>query len=182
MAVGGSYVLVTQNCPLLSHAIFSWAKKVKDPNAHGNKTSLYDIMVERNPSESNPGEPQVIPYLLTSYFFRFYMYSGIPLADYSYFSGPVNPITVYPVLQTQEDNFHRIKTYIDPNFEFHEAVTKFEGSLVIDLADSPLLPFDVMRYANELDSSFKSFPKRVGNQSISTEIIHNAVLNFKNAC
>ena len=115
VAVGGRYVLVTQNCPFLSHAIFSWAKKVNQ-NAHGNKTSLYDIMVERNPSESNPGEPHVIPYLLTSYFFRFYMYSGIPLADFSYFFGPVKPITVYPVLQTQEDNFHWIKTFIDPNF------------------------------------------------------------------
>ena len=115
VAVGGRYVLVTQNCPLLSHAIFSWAKKVNQ-NAHGNKTSLYDNMVERNPSESNPGEPHVIPYLLTSYFFRFYMYSGIPLADFSYFFGPVKPITVYPVLQTQEDNFHWIKTFIDPNF------------------------------------------------------------------
>ena len=57
------------------------------------------------------------------------MYSGIALADLSYFFGPVNPITVYPVFQTQEDNFHWIKTFIDPNFEFHEAVTKFEGVL-----------------------------------------------------
>ena len=52
VAVGGNYVLISQNCPLLSTAIFSWAKKVKDPNEHGSKTSLYDIMVERNPSRS----------------------------------------------------------------------------------------------------------------------------------
>lgn len=180
VAVGGNYVLVTQNCPLLSKVIFSWAKKVKDPNAHGNKTSLYDIMVERNPSKTNPGEPYVIPYRYISDYYPFYMYSGIPSADFSYFFGPGNPVTLYPVYHTQEDNFYWMKTFIDPEFEFHETVTKFEGGLLIELADTPLLPFDVMRYAKKLLDGYKSLPERVGNQTISTEFAHKAILNFMN--
>ena len=181
VAVGGRYVLVTQNCPLLSHVIFSWAKKVKDPNAHGNKTSLYEIMVERNPSKNNPGEPYVVPYQYMSDYFPFYRYYGIPSADFSYFFGSGNPVSLYPVYHTQEDNFYWMKTFIDPKFEFHEAVTKFEGGLLIDLADSSLLSFDVVRYANEIVNSLKSLPDRVGNQTVSTKIIHRAVLNFINA-
>ena len=181
VAVGGNYVLVSQNCPLLSKAIFSWAKKVKDPNAHGNRTSLYDIMVERNPSKSHPGEPYVVPFLYLSDYLPFYMYSGIPSADFSYFFGPGDPVALYPVYHTQEDNFYWMKTFIDPTFEFHEAVTKFEGGLLIDLADSSLLPFDVMRYAKDLLNGYKSLSEIMGNQSISTQIVHEAVLRFMNA-
>ena len=181
VAVGGNYVLISQNCPILSKAIFSWAKKVKDPNAHGDKTSLYDIMVERIPSKTNPGEPYVIPFQFLSDYFPFYMYSGVPSADFSYFFGSGNPVTLYPVYHTQEDTFYWMKTFIDPKFEFHEAVTKFEGGLLIDLADTPLLPFDVVRYSKELLNAYKSLPTSLGNQSVSIDVIYNAVLKFMNA-
>lgn len=180
VAVGGNYVLVSQNCPLLSTAIFSWAKKVKDPNAHGNKTSLYDIMVERNPSQSNPGEPYVVPYSYFSDYYPFYMYSGIPSADFSYFFGPGNPVELYPVYHTQEDNFYWMKNFIDPKFEFHEAVTKFEGGLLIDLSDTPILPFDVTRYASALLKGYQMITvmTKMQNESISTEYIRRAIDNF----
>ena len=181
VAVGGNYVLVSQNCPLLSTAIFSWAKKVRDPNAHGDKTSLYDIMVERNPSRSNPEEPYVIPYSYFSDYYPFYMYSGIPSADFSYFFGPGNPVTLYPVYHTQEDTFYWMKTFIDPKFEFHEAVTKFEGGLLIDLADCLLLPFDVTRYGNTLITAYETLVKRINYAGVSTDYVRKAIYKFKNA-
>lgn len=181
VAVGGNYVLVSQNCPLLSTAIFSWAKKVRDPNAHGNKTSLYDIMVERNPSRSNPGEPYVVPYSYFSDYYPFYMYSGIPSADFSYFFGPGNPVTLYPVYHTQEDNFYWMKTFIDPKFEFHEAVTKFEGGLLIELADCLILPFDVTRYAKAVLRAYQRLPKEMNNVEISIEYVRKAVYKFRDA-
>lgn len=180
VAVGGDYVLVSQNCPLLSTVIFSWAKKVKDPNAHGNKTSLYDIMVERNPSRSNPGEPYVVPYSYFSDYYPFYMYSGIPSADFSYFFGPGNPVTLYPVYHTQEDNFFWMKK-VDPEFKFHEAVTKFEGGLLIELADCLLLPFDVTRYAKTLITAYEELIKKMKNPGISTDYVRKALYKFRNA-
>lgn len=181
VAVGGNYVLLSQNCPLLSKAIFSWAKKVRDPNAHGNKTSMYDIMVERNPSRSNPKEPYVVPYSYVSDYYPFYFYSGIPSADFSYFFGPGNPVTLYPVYHTQEDNFYWMKTFIDPKFEFHEAVTKFEGGLLIDLADCLLLPFDVTRYGNTLMQAYERLSKRMKSLRFSDHNFREALYKFRNA-
>ena len=180
VAVGGSYVLVSQNCPLLSSTIFEWAKRIRDPNAHGNKESLYDIMVERNPSSSNPKEPYVVPYLYASDYLPFYQFSGIPSADFSYFFGPGEPVSLYPVYHTQDDNFYWMKTFIDPTFEFHEAVTKFEGGLLIHLADTPLLPFDVVRYAKEVMRGYESLTKALENMTISTSFVRKAVLHFVN--
>ena len=179
VAVGGNYVLATQNCPLLSTAIFDWAKKVKDPNAHGNKTSLYDIMVERMPSSNNPSEPYVVPYLFLSDYLPFYMYLGIPSADFSYFYGP--GMELYPVYHTQEDNFYWMKTFIDPKFEFHEAVTKFEGGLLIELSDISILPFDVKRYANALLAGYKALPTKMNNETLPTGYIQKAVYDFMKA-
>lgn len=179
VAVGGNYVLATQNCPLLSTAIFDWAKKVKDPNAHGNKTSLYDIMVERMPSPNNPSEPYVVPYLFLSDYFPFYMYLGIPSADFSYFYGP--GMELYPVYHTQEDNFYWMKTFIDPKFEFHEAVTKFEGGLLIELSDISILPFDVKRYANALLAGYKALLTKMNNETLPTGYIKKAVDDFMKA-
>lgn len=180
VAVGGSYVLVSQNCPLLSSTIFEWAKRIRDPNAHGNKESLYDIMVERNPSSSNPNEPYVVPYLYASDYLPFYQFSGIPSADFSYFFGPGKPVSLYPVYHTQEDNFYWMKTFIDPTFEFHEAVTKFEGGLLIHLADTPLLPFDVVRYAKEVMRGYESLTEALENMTIPSSFVRKAVLNFVN--
>ena len=179
VAVGGNYVLATQNCPLLSTAIFDWAKKVKDPNAHGNKTSLYDIMVERMPSPSNPSEPYVVPYLFLSDYLPFYMYLGIPSADFSYFYGP--GMELYPVYHTQEDNFYWMKTFIDPKFEFHEAVTKFEGGLLIELSDISILPFDVKRYANALLAGYEVLPAKMHSETLPTKYIQRAIYDFMNA-
>lgn len=179
VAVGGNYVLATQNCPLLSTAIFDWAKKVKDPNAHGNKTSLYDIMVERMPSPNNPSEPYVVPYFFLSDYVPFYMYLGIPSADFSYFYGP--GMELYPVYHTQEDNFYWMKTFIDPKFEFHEAVTKFEGGLLIELSDISILPFDVKRYANALLAGYKVLPAKMHSETLPTKYIQRAIYDFMNA-
>ena len=179
VAVGGNYVLATQNCPLLSTAIFDWAKKVKDPNAHGNKTSHYDIMVERMPSPSNPSEPYVVPYLFLSDYLPFYMYLGIPSADFSYFYGP--GMELYPVYHTQEDNFYWMKTFIDPKFEFHEAVTKFEGGLLIELSDISILPFDVKRYANALLAGYEVLSAKMHSETLPTKYIQRAIYDFMNA-
>ena len=179
VAVGGNYVLISQNGPLLTEAIFSWAKKVKDPNAKDNGKSLYEVMVERNPSKRFPGEPGIVPYRFNSDYLPFVMHSGIPSADFSYFFGANTAL--YPVYHTQEDNFYWMKTFIDPHFKIHEAVVKFEGGLLIDLADTPLLPFDVARYPDMLLKSYLDIVPSMELKNISTKFVHKAILKFQNA-
>lgn len=182
VAVGGNFVLVTQTCPILTDFIFSWAKKIRDPNAHGDKTSMYDIMVERFPSHKDPSEPQTLNFNYTSDYFPFYKTIGVPSADFSYFFGYENKMRLYPVYHTQQDTFYWVKKLVDPEFKFHEAMAKFQGGMLLDLADSPILPFGVTRFAKALEATMKSpsFKAYLKN-NLTTDHIVRAIYKFGNA-
>ncbi|XP_031568869.1 aminopeptidase NAALADL1-like isoform X2 [Actinia tenebrosa] len=182
VAVGGKFVLVTQTCPLLTDFIFSWAKKIRDPNAHGDKTSMYDIMVERLPSKKNPSEPEAVNFEYMSDYYPFYKTIGVSSADFSYFFGHKKKMRLYPVYHTQEDTFYWVKKFVDPEFKFHEAMAKFQGGMLLDLADSPILPFGLTRLANALKATMESASyKKYLENNLRTDHIVRAIYKFGNA-
>ena len=178
VAVGGDYVMVAQTCPMLKDAIFSRAKKTKDPTDQG---SVYDVMAARLSTIDN--EPRTIPYLYYSDYLPFYMSIGIPSADFSYFFGNDNRMMLYPVYHTQQDNFYWIKTFVDPKFQVHRTIATFVGGLLLDFSDSLVLPLDVLRYAKAVQNSFDRLERyiRVLNVSISITLVQSAIQRFVNA-
>ncbi|XP_032222382.2 putative N-acetylated-alpha-linked acidic dipeptidase isoform X1 [Nematostella vectensis] len=180
VAVGGNFVLVAQSCPSFAKFIFSWAKKIPDPNAQNGKTSMYDIMVERTPSKTYKGKPQVVPYLYMSDYIPFYNSIGVPSADFSYFFGHNNKMELYPVYHTQHDNFYWMKTFVDPKFEFHKTMAMFQGGMLLELADMDVLPFDFARTAESLE---RLFPLLSAYKSTGMKVdpIVKAIVKFKNA-
>ncbi|KAL8884342.1 MAG: hypothetical protein Q9215_007583 [Flavoplaca cf. flavocitrina] len=61
------------------------------------------------------------------------------------------------------DNYDWMDTYGDPEFQYHKALAQIWALLILDLADRPILPFDmnvyaqeVAKYANELEKDVKS--------------------------
>lgn len=182
VAVGGNFVLVTQTCPILTDFIFSWAKKIRDPNAHGDKTSMYDIMVERFPSNKNPSEPKALNFDYMSDYYPFYKGVGVSSADFSYFFGHEKKMRLYPVYHTQEDTFYWVKKFVDPEFKFHEAMAKFQGGMLLDLADSPILPFGLTRLAEAIKATMESATyKQYLNNNLQTDHIVRAIYKFGNA-
>lgn len=181
VAVGGNQVMVAQTCPSLTGAIFEWAKKVKDPNAHDEKQSIYDIMLERTPSKITPNEPMTIPYWYFSDYMPFYMYAGVPSADFSYFFGYKGNWSLYPVYHTQEDTFYWMKTFVDPQFLFHKAVAKFEAGLLLELADTPILPFDISRLRKALNQTCKMLSRQMKTIKIDISHVNRALDRFVNA-
>ena len=180
VAVGGNYVVAAQTCPMIENAIFCRAKKVKDPS----KKSVYDTMVSRMPASiDHPGEPVTLPYLYFSDYLPFYMMIGVPSADFTYFDGHEDSFNLYPVYHTQEDNFHWVKTFVDPKFEYHATMTKLVGGTLLDFSQALVLPLDVARYSKALQRSFESLEKILASQSmnISTKFVLSAIKEFVNA-
>ena len=48
----------------------------------------------------------------------------------------------YPVYHSLHDTYHWMKTFIDPKFECHRSVGEFTGRLLLQFADSMVIPFD----------------------------------------
>lgn len=186
VAVGGNFVLIAQTCPMLTEAIFSRAKKVKDPSG----SSIYDTMLSRfgdsikSPNKDYPGEPFTIPYLYFSDYLPFYMSIGVPSADFSYFYGNEHDgMRLYPVYHTQQDSYYWIKTFVDPTFAFHVTMTKFVGGLLLDFSDALVLNLDVARHAKAVKRSFQRLETRglLSSQNISTTFVRNAIQEFIDA-
>lgn len=178
IAVSGDWVLRAAGSPLLKTVVTSHEKAVEDPNAHDDKKTLYDIMAERNPATNGKAKYGMVG--SGSDFAHFYHHVGVPVVDFSYEFGYNNKTSFYPVYHTQHDTMYWMTKFVDPKFLFHKAVTQFAGSMLLAVADAPLLPFNVHDYTSKLNNSFPSLKnnEQIKKQGISLEYLEKAVNDF----
>lgn len=180
--VSGTYVLIASGSPLVRNAILDFSKKVDDPNAHDDKKTVFDITLERNPSKTHPGKPNVGDLGSGSDFAPFYQYAGVPSADFYYIFGYKNKTVFYPVYHSQHDTFDWTVKFVDPKFLFHKAMTQLTGGLLLQFADAPLLKMDVITYAEALNNSLNSlngnYKEKLKNYADSMGYLKEAVEKF----
>lgn len=189
--VQGNYVLLAQSSPLLSDIIYKWTKMVEVPFEKGTYKSIYDVMLERGPTPSNPHEPKLWAFQFASDYIPFFFMAGIPSADFSYFFGydeNKGGWQLYPSYHTQEDNFYWVKKFADPEFEIHRAMTLLMGGMLLDLSDSQIIPFNLSRLTNTLHRAFNSLTalqssfmwEKAVRESISA--VNRSISNFSRSC
>ena len=180
--VSGKYVLVASGSPLVKDTILDFSKTVKDPNAHDDKESIFDIMLERNPSK-DPSKPVVRNLGSGSDFASFYQFIGVPAADFYYIFGYNDTPIFYPVYHSQHDTFNWTTKFVDPDFTLHKAVTQLTGGLVLQFADMPLLPMSVTLYADALTESLdalkSSYKEKLQSHAKSISFLEAAVKLFQ---
>ena len=183
IAVCGNYVLRARASPLFKQITHKWAKEVKDPNNTEGSDTMYDIWLRRTPSDTNKNEPMILNLFSSSDYVSFYQYLGVPCGDFGYWFGYDKTSSLYPVYHTQQDTFYWVKQFIDQKFEVHKAMTQFSGGIILDIADQPLIPFDIWNYALALNNSFHilaSSPKFSANGIPLTDL-HDAIAKFLKA-
>ena len=162
--VQGNFTLLAQTDPLITDLIYKWTKQVKVPVSEGKNESIFDVMLRRGPTPTNPGEPSVLSFQFASDYIPFYFTAGIPSADFSYFfnyskkSGWV----LYPSYHSQEDTFYWVEKFADPTFDIHRAMTLLMAGMLIDVADSRIIPLNVTRLK---DSLYKAYNKLTTSNS-----------------
>ena len=181
VSVGGNFVMHSSASPLMKNDIWKHIKKINDPNAHDDKETIYDIMMERRPSTTDPGKPNIGTLGSGSDYASFYQYIGVPSADFTYYFGHNNKSLFYPVYHSQHDTFNWMQKFVDPDFKFHKAMTQLGGSLLLHYADSPLLSMSVSHYANMLNKSLaalKANENLKGRDDDSLVILEEAINKF----
>lgn len=181
--VSGKYVLMTGGSPLVRDTILDFSKTVMDPNAHDDKETIFDIMLERNPSKTDPSKPAVSNLGSGSDYAPFYQFIGVPSADFYYIFGYNNTPIFYPVYHSQHDTLNWTTKFVDPDFTLHKAVTQLTGGLLLQFADMPLLPMSVTLYAEaltrSLDTLKKSYKEKLQNHAKSIGFLEDAVKLFQ---
>lgn len=183
IAVCGNFVLRARLSPLFKDVTYKWASKVKDPSVQDGSKTMYDSWLEKTPSPSEPDKPETFNLFISSDYTSFYQYLGIPCGDYGYWFEHDNKTSLYPAYHTQQDTFYWIKTFVDPTFQVHKAMTQFVGGMLLDFSDSPLLPLDVSSYAQALNDSYTVLTSSpaFSAHGISLNTLYNALKRFTEA-
>jgi N-acetylated-alpha-linked acidic dipeptidase len=83
----------------------------------------------------------------------FYMHAGVPSL-----SGGASGPTLY---HTNYDDFYFYENFVDPEFQMGPMVEAVMGTLSLRLANAKLIPYDVVKYATDLEMHVQNAEKQV---------------------
>ncbi|XP_043931298.1 aminopeptidase NAALADL1 [Protopterus annectens] len=172
--------------PPVQNVIFTSAKQVTIP---GDKsTSVYENWKKySNRTSSVHGLiPRIGNLGAGSDYASFIHYLGITSMDLSYtYDKSKTSARIYPAYHTAYDTFDYAARFIDPGFTSHQTVGRTAGNILLRLADSLIIPFDVTDYTETLEAYVKtaseSFGTVLSNKNISLAPINDALAKFKTA-
>ncbi|KEO73959.1 M28 family metallopeptidase [Anditalea andensis] len=130
--------------PTLKQLIIDSSKEVQFPDS---AKSVFEVWAgqKKEPSIGNLGGG--------SDHIAFYMHVGIPSV-----SGGTGGPTLY---HTNYDNMHFYEKFVDPTFKMGGAVEQLIGLMTLRLANAEVIPYDVPRYAEDLNMHFEQAVKGV---------------------
>ena len=116
-------------CPVFEKALLRVLDRIYDPNTNNTLRSIWD---DRSRALKGLGAG--------SDYVAFQHMAGTSSIDLS-FSGPPFPYhSVY-------DNYDWMRLFGDPGFKYHRALAQAWALLILEMSDSPVLPFDFQAYA-----------------------------------
>lgn len=110
-------------------------------------------------------------------FCAFFDHAGIPAMDLG-FSGD------YGVYHSLYDDFFWMKHFGDPTFEYHAALARILGTLVLRLDEADVLPFDYSAYASDIQrrsDSVAADAKKNGLAELNLRAVSDAVAELNRA-
>ncbi|XP_033103990.1 N-acetylated-alpha-linked acidic dipeptidase 2-like isoform X2 [Anneissia japonica] len=179
-AVIGNYTMQVKATPSLKKAIFAASKKVPSPD--DGFSSTFELWQKRYADNDDT----TIPYIGTlgsgSDFAPFMYRIGVPATDLRWIYDPNLRLSSYPVYHSVYETFYLVKTFLDWDFKRHQAVARVWAEVARDFADSTILPFDCVDYANKMHSSINSirttYEENMNNHGITFDAVISAINNL----
>lgn len=149
-------------CPVFEKALLRVLDRIYDPDTNSTLRSTWD---EKNSTIQGLGAG--------SDYVAFQYLAGTSSLDLS-FSGPPYPYhSVY-------DNYDWMRLFGDPGFRYHKALAQIWALLILEMADSPVLPFDFNDYARAVKGFIEDLERLASTKDsphdyIDLEPLHGAV-------
>ena len=180
-AVSGNYSFRANGNPSLKSLVYQESTSVKDPNELDKEATLYDRWSKKYPSSSTPGKPYFGGLGSGSDYAPFSHFIGVPSIDMSYRFKSMNR-SLYPVYHTVHDTFYWQKTFNDPHFTTHLAMSQIGARILLEAADTRIFPYNLVDYKialkrnlETLDTQYKSILMK-GN--VTLDYLAREVENF----
>lgn len=156
-AVGGITTMGIGGTPSLTNIFSDSVQRVSV-----NGTSLYDIWTTKKLGFLGAGSDQA----------AFAMLLGIPSLDFAL--GGVG----YGVYHSAYDSIYWMEKFGDPTWEGHKAVAQLYGLIAMQIAETPIIPFDFEAYADLLDESVEYYLGLTG-ANVDWSSLKQAIGNFR---
>ncbi|XP_041437040.1 N-acetylated alpha-linked acidic dipeptidase 2 L homeolog isoform X2 [Xenopus laevis] len=185
----GNYTLRVDCTPLMHRLVYNLTKEISSPDSGFEGKSLYESWREKDPSIENKAIPRINKLGSGSDFEAYFQRLGIASARARYTKNrKTDKYSSYPVYHTVYETFELVDRYYDPGFKRQLAVAQLRGSLVYELANAPVIPFNVQDYGDSLKSyaiSIYSLAKKNKSQmetfGVSFDSLFSAIHNFTEA-
>ncbi|CAF1243707.1 unnamed protein product [Rotaria sordida] len=177
VAVTGSELMIMEMSPLLYDFAIKISKQIKAPYV---KETIYEQWIRINNGNHNVGEKFFTMGLSAiSDFAGFNQIAGSSNIAMTYLNkSDLKNAGAYPLYHTQYETFRLVKTFVDPEFQAHQAIARVIGLSALTLTDIDLLPYNPARYHQAL-VSLLNLTKSIAPKSINFTSLQNAIDQFK---
>jgi len=162
MAVEGNFTVRLKVIDIMEDGVFDAAKEMPAPDDASK--SLYQDWLEKSAlldkkSLAETKKPKTYTPIAGSDYKCFWHTYGTSILDTRYLFSKVD----YPFLSTnghyhtRYESFGWMSKYVDPDFLYHKTITKLWLSHGLRMADSSLIPLNVLKYCLQLKSFFDKF-------------------------
>ena len=197
MAVEGNFTIRLKALNFVEKAIYRAAKLIRAPDKP--KKTLYDDWLGKSSMLANrrlSKPPSVTPTSASDYKALWNTY-GTTIADlrYDYSKKDYPKLATNGHYHTRYESFGWMSKYVDPKFIYHLAIGKLWAGISLVIADSTIIPFNLVTYAkqvkyylNHFEESYQSTLKirqislsfaqqRLNALIEKTKLFHNYVKN-----
>ncbi|KAI9775404.1 MAG: hypothetical protein M1835_005847 [Candelina submexicana] len=159
VGVAGSHFRASAS-PLLERALLRVLSLTIDPAENRTFRSLWD---EKGSQLEGLGAG--------SDYVAFQDLAGCSSIDFG-FTGPGYPY------HSCYDNFEWMKRFGDPGFHYHKALAQIWALLILEIADKPILPYDMGAYASAVTGYVDQLEKHANNEKLRTQSKQAAEFNL----
>ncbi|XP_024898500.1 N-acetylated-alpha-linked acidic dipeptidase 2 isoform X1 [Pteropus alecto] len=188
-SIEGNYTLRVDCTPLLYQLVYKLTKEISSPDDGFKGRSLYESWLEKDPSSENKNFPRINKLGSGSDFEAYFQRLGIASGRARYTKNrKTDKYSSYPVYHTIYETFELVENFYDPTFKKQLSVAQLRGALVYELADSPIIPFNIQDYAKALKNYAtsiynlsKKHDQQLRDHGVSFDSLFSAVKNFSEA-
>ncbi|XP_077154665.1 N-acetylated-alpha-linked acidic dipeptidase 2 isoform X1 [Ranitomeya variabilis] len=188
-AIEGNYTLRVDCTPLLYQLVYDVTKQITSPDEGYVGSSLYDSWLQKDPSPQKKDLPRINKLGSGSDFEAYFQRLGIASGRARYTKNrKTDKYSNYPVYHTVYETFELVERFYDPSFKKQLAVAQVRGSLVYELADSTIIPFNALDYGEELknyaDGIYnlaKKHTEQMESYNVTFDHLFGAIDDFTNS-
>ncbi|KAM5224852.1 N-acetylated-alpha-linked acidic dipeptidase 2 isoform 1-T1 [Hipposideros larvatus] len=188
-SIEGNYTLRVDCTPLLYQLVYKLTKEISSPDDGFESKSLYESWLEKDPSSENKNFPRINKLGSGSDFEAYFQRLGIASGRARYTKNrKTDKYSNYPVYHTIYETFELVENFYDPTFKKQLSVAQLRGALVYELADSPVIPFNIQdyakalkNYATSISNLSKKHDQQLRDYGVSFDSLFSAVKNFSEA-